>query len=82
MFNNVIGENPQKWKIKKSKAKYYYRVNKEELGKRSREYYGKISVDDKIKKWNYANIRNKNMSDGDRETKKRMYARLLLLLNC
>ena len=41
-----------------------------------------ISVDDKIKKWNYANIRNENMSDGDRETKKRMYARLLLLLNC
>ena len=31
------------------------------------EYYGNLSEDENNKKRNYANIRNKNMSDADRK---------------
>ena len=51
---------------KKTRAKNYYQVTKEKWQKRSREYYSKLSEDEKID----ANIRNKNMSGEDRERKK------------
>ena len=57
---------PKKGENKKTRAKNYYQVTKEKWSKRSREYYRKLSEDEKID----ANIRNENMSDEDRERKK------------
>ena len=53
---------PKKIKNNKSKCKTYFKVNKEKLQKISREYYTNLSKDEKIKKRNYGNVRNKNMS--------------------
>ena len=68
-FKNIIeGYSTRKWKIKK--AKKYNQVNKEKLQKRTQEYYKYLSEDEKINKRSYVNIRNKKMSDVDRERKK------------
>ena len=67
MFNNVIEDYSQKWKIQKQKIN---QGNKEKLQERSREYYRNLSENEKIKTRNYANNRNKNMSDEDIERKK------------
>ena len=58
-----------KMENRKTKAKNHYQANKEKLKERLQVYYRNLS-EDKLKKRNYASIRNKNMSDGDREIKK------------
>ena len=60
----------KKKKDKKEKAEIFYQTNKEKLQKRSREYYRNLSEEENIQKRNYANIRNKNIPDADRGTRK------------
>ena len=45
-------------------------MNCKKIQKRSQENYRNLSEDEKIKKRNYANNRNKNMSHVDRERRK------------
>ena len=54
----------------KTKAKNYYQGKKEKLQERSREYYRYLPEDEKIKKRNYPNNGNKNMSEKERGRKK------------
>ena len=55
---------------KKTRAKNYYQTNKEKLQKGSRKYCRSLFEYGEMRKRNYANTRNKNMSDADRERKK------------
>ena len=61
---------------KKTEAKIFFQANKEKLQKSSREYHRNLSEDEKIKNRNYANIRNKNKSETDRERKKSIRKKL------
>ena len=54
----------------KTKAKHYCQSKKEKLQERLREYYRNLPEDGKIKKRNYANNGNKNMSEKEGERKK------------
>ena len=58
--------------MKKTKSKKYFQSNKEILQEKLREYYTNLSEDEKCKKINSVNIRNKKMSEQDRERKKRI----------
>ena len=43
LLNNVMKKFISKMKNKKAKAKHYYQANKENLQKRSRQYYTELS---------------------------------------
>ena len=66
LFSNIIEDYSPKWNSKK-----YYQTNKEKLQEGSQVYYRNLPEDEKIKKRNYANNRNKNMSDEEREKEKK-----------
>ena len=54
----------------KNKSKKILPTYQKKLTKRLREFSRNLSEDGKIKKANYANHRNKNMTDAARERKK------------
>ena len=59
-----------------AKPENYYQANKGK--KRDLEYYKNLSEEEKLKKRSYANNRNKNMAEADREKRKKIYDKLLL----
>ena len=69
LFSNIIEDYSPEWKTKKQKQKIITEAIKK-TSERFQEYFSNLSEDEKIKEINYANNRNKNMSDEDKERKK------------